>query len=223
MALMDPYGLEMFDVRIWGVVLAVTATGFIIGGGIVASKGLGRNPIRTLLLAVIVMGALGALFTIREWWWLYALGIWLYMTLIPVIEAAEQTVIQRVVPFEKQGRVFGAATALEVSTGPITAFAIAPIAEFWVIPYFRTPEGERQWAWLLGEGESRGIAMIFLVGGLVMVIAAVAAFATRSYRVLSAAYGSAPESTSEPASPSADATAPPLSSRDAAGGVTGSG
>lgn len=219
MALMDPYGLELFDVRIWGVVLAVTATGFLIGGGIIAAKGLGRNPIRTLLLAVAAMGLLGAVFTLREWWWLYALGIWAYMTLVPVIEAAEQTVIQKVVPFERQGRVFGAATALEVSTGPITSFAIAPIAEFWVIPYLRTGEGERTWSWLLGEGEMRGIALIFLIGGLIMVAAALAAFLSRSYRTLSAEYRDAPESAA------ADAGGPapgiPTSSREAAGGVGG--
>ncbi|MDT3315775.1 MFS transporter [Microbacterium sp. KSW4-11] len=217
MALMDPYGLELFDVKIWGVVLAVTATGFLIGGGIVAAKGLGTNPIRTLLLAVAAMGLLGAVFTLREWWWLYALGIWAYMTLVPVIESAEQTVIQKVVPFERQGRVFGAATALEVSTGPITSFAIAPIAEFWIIPALRTDEGRRTWSWLLGEGEMRGIALIFLIGGLVMVAAALAAFLTRSYRTLSAEYREAPETTE------ADAAAPgiPSSSREAAGGVAG--
>jgi DHA3 family multidrug efflux protein-like MFS transporter len=218
MALMDPYGLELFAVEIWGIVLAVTATGFLIGGGIVAAKGLGRNPIRTLLLAVAGMGLLGAVFTLREWWWLYALGIWAYMTLVPIIEAAEQTVIQRVVPFERQGRVFGAATALEVSTGPITSFAIAPIAEFWIIPYLRTAEGERAWSWLLGEGEVRGIALIFLVGGLVMVAAALAAFLTRSYRILSAEYATAP-STAE-AEDGTPAYAPP-SSRHAAGGLAG--
>jgi DHA3 family multidrug efflux protein-like MFS transporter len=161
------------------------------------------------------MGLLGAVFTLREWWWLYAVGIWAYMTLVPVIESAEQTVIQKVVPFERQGRVFGAATALEVSTGPITSFAIAPIAEFWVIPYLRTDEGRRTWSWLLGEGEMRGIALIFLVGGLIMVAAALAAFLTRSYRILSAEYREAPETTE------ADAGGPgiPSSSREAAGGV----
>lgn len=217
MALMDPYGLELFDVKIWGVVLAVTATGFLIGGGLVAAKGLGKNPIRTLLLAVAAMGLLGAVFTLREWWWLYAVGIWAYMTLVPVIESAEQTVIQKVVPFERQGRVFGAATALEVSTGPITSFAIAPIAEFWIIPYLRTDEGERTWSWLLGEGEMRGIALIFLVGGLIMVAAALAAFLTRSYRTLSAEYREAPETIEA----DAGGTGIPSSSREAAGGVAG--
>ena len=56
MALMDPYGLELFAVEWWGVVLGVTSTGFIIGGIVVARFGLGRNPIRTMLLLVMVMG-----------------------------------------------------------------------------------------------------------------------------------------------------------------------
>ena len=99
MALMDPYGLTLFPVEWWGIVLGVTSTGFIIGGIVIAKRGLGRNPIRTMLLVVIAMGMLGALFTIREWWWLYAVGIWLYMALIPAVEASEQTVIQKVVPF----------------------------------------------------------------------------------------------------------------------------
>ncbi|RZI93311.1 MAG: MFS transporter [Microbacterium sp.] len=217
MALMDPYGLTLFPVEWWGVVLGVTATGFLIGGGVVASRGLGRNPIRTMLLLVIVMGALGALFTIREWWWLYALGIWLYMMLIPAVEAAEQTVIQKVVPFERQGRVFGAATAIEVAAAPITAFLIAPLAEFWIIPYMNSSEGQDAWGWLLGEGEARGIALIFLVAGGVMIVFAILAFATRSYRTLSAQYATAPES-SESSAP-AGAAVPPGASPQARGGV----
>ncbi len=59
MALMDPYGLTIFTVEVWGIVLGVTATGFIIGGLVIAKFGLGRNPIRTMLLVVIGMGLLG--------------------------------------------------------------------------------------------------------------------------------------------------------------------
>ena len=32
MALMDPYGLEMFPVELWGAYFALGATGFIVGG-----------------------------------------------------------------------------------------------------------------------------------------------------------------------------------------------
>lgn len=188
MALMDPYGLELFSVEMWGIVLGVTSTGFIIGGLVVAKFGLGRNPIRTMLRVVIVMGLLGAFFTIREWWWLYAAGIWLYMAIVPVIESAEQTVIQKVVPYRRQGRVFGFAVAFESAAAPVTAFLIAPLAEFLIIPYMDGPQGQATWGWLLGEGEARGIALIFLFAGLTMVVLALLAFTTTSYRHLSAEF-----------------------------------
>jgi DHA3 family multidrug efflux protein-like MFS transporter len=188
MALMDPYGLELFPVEWWGVVLGFTSTGFIIGGLLIAKFGLGRNPIRTMLLLVVLMGVLGGLFTIREWWWLYAAGIWLYMMLIPAVEAAEQTVIQKVVPFRTQGRVFGFAAAFESAAAPVTAFLIAPIAEFLIIPYMNSDAGRSSLGWLLGDGQARGIALVFLVAGIVMVLAAVGAFFTRAYRVISAQY-----------------------------------
>ncbi|MFJ4037309.1 MFS transporter [Microbacterium sp. NPDC090007] len=213
MALMDPYGLELFrieiggrvyDAEVWGVVLAISATGFVIGGGLVARFGLGRNPIRTMLWIVIAMGLLGAVFTLREWWWLYGLGIWVYMALIPPVEAAEQTVIQKVVPYETQGRVFGFAAAFESAAAPVTSFLIAPIAQFVVIPYMNGDAGRAGWGWLLGEGQSRGIALVFLVAGLVMVVMAALAFTTRSYRTLSTQYR-----TAQVVSPSPEATDPP--------------
>lgn len=192
LALMDPYGLELFTVEQWGVAFGVASTGFLVGGAIVAKRGLGANPIRTMLILLAIMGLLGAVFALREWWWLYLGGIWLYMVLIPPVEAAEQTVIQRVVDYQNQGRVFGFAQAVESASMPITSFLIAPLAQFWIIPAVDSADGQRRWGWLLGSGDARGIALIFLVAGLLLTAAALAAFGTRSYRRLSAAYAAAP-------------------------------
>lgn len=194
LALMDPYGLTLFDVEVWGIVLGVASTGFIVGGIAIAKFGLGRNPIRTMLLVVVGMGVLGAMFTIREWWWLYAAGIFLYMALVPAVEAAEQTVIQKVVPFRRQGRVFGFAAAVESAAAPVTAFLIAPIAEFWIIPFMDSEAGQAAWGWALGEGDARGIALVFLFAGLIMVALALLAFTTRSYRLISAQFAGNEES-----------------------------
>ncbi len=191
MALMDPYGLTIFSVEMWGIVFGVAGTGFVVGGLVIAKFGLGKKPIKTLLIAVIIMGLLGAFFTIREWAWLYIAGIWLYMTLIPIIESAEQTVIQRVVPYQKQGRVFGFAQALESSAAPITAFLVAPIAEFIIIPYMNSDTGKSDLGWLLGSGDARGIALVFLVSGLILVATALLAFGTKTYRHISAFYAKA--------------------------------
>ena len=188
MALMDPYGLEMFPVELWGTYLALGATGFIVGGALVNKFGLGSNPLRTMLLAVVLMGLLGAVFTLREWAWLYVAGIWLYLVLVPVVEAAEQTVIQRVVPLHRQGRVFGFAMAFESAAAPLTAFLIAPIAQVWIIPYARSADGAAQLAPLLGVGTSRGIALVFLISGVILIAAALLAFLAPVYRRVSASY-----------------------------------
>ena len=193
MALMDPYGLTLFSAQIWGIVLAFGSTGFLIGGALVAKFGLGRKPVRTMLLIVMAMGLLGAVFKLRVWWPLNAIGIWHYMMMVPPVEAAEQTVIQKVVPYARQGRVFGMAQAMEAAAAPVTAFLIAPIAEFLIIPYMRGEQGRMQWGWLLGEGEARGIALVCLFAGLIMVVAAGLAFFTRSYRHLTELYARAPE------------------------------
>ncbi|MBO9578512.1 MAG: MFS transporter [Microbacteriaceae bacterium] len=188
LALMDAYGLQLFAVEWWGVVLGISSTGFIAGGLLVAKLGLGRNPIRTMLLLVGATAIAGAVFTIRDAWLLYAVGIWAYMALIPAIEAAEQTVIQKVVPFETQGRVFGFAQAFESAAAPITAFVIAPLAEFVIIPYMDSGAGQAAFGWLLGDGVARGIALVFFFAGIVMLVVAALAFATKSYRRISAQF-----------------------------------
>ena len=213
MALLDPYGLNMFPVEIWGLTFGIAGTGFIVGGALVAKWGLGKNPVRTMLLLVAALGLLGGVITLREWAWLFICGIWVFMLLMPAIEAAEQTVIQRVVPFEKQGRVFGLAMTFEAAAAPITSFIIAPIAEFWVVPFMDGPAGQAQWGWLLGEGESRGMALIFLWTGVITTILALAAILTPTYRRLSRSFAEAalplPPGGPAPSSPPVSPLAPP--------------
>lgn len=205
MALMDPYGIELLGVQGWGVWFAVASTGLFVGGAVIAKQGLGRRPIRTMLIVAAVIGVVSAVYGLREWGWLFVAGLWVVLALVPAIEAAEQTVIQRVVPYEKQGRVFGFAMTFEAAAAPITSLLIAPIAQLGVIPYFNSPAGRQQWDWLLGPGDSRGIALIFLIAGLVCTALALAAFLTPQYRLLAEQYDSAAPA-DDPGDP--DGTAP---------------
>ncbi|MFT4185613.1 MAG: MFS transporter [Micrococcaceae bacterium] len=188
MALLDPYGLTVFSVEIWGIVYGLTGTGFIIGGLLIGKFGLGKQPVKTLLTACIVMGILGGVLTLREWPALFIIGAWLYTILVPVLEATEQTIIQRVVPYERQGRVFGFAQAFESAAAPVTSFLVAPLAEFLVIPYMNSEAGQAQLGWLLGPGQARGIALVFLIAGIIITTASALAFKTKSYGYLSKSY-----------------------------------
>lgn len=193
MGLMDPYGLELVSVEVWGILWGVLSFGFMIGGVVVSKYGLGANPLRALLLSNLVMWSICIVFTIRESIILMSIGILVYMALIPIVEAAEQTVLQRVVPFETQGRVFGLAQAFEMAAAPISGFIVGPIAEFWLIPYMRSDVGSARWAWLLGVGESRGIALVFVCAGIAGLAFTTLALLSRPYRILSDAYAAAPK------------------------------
>ncbi|MHA7861407.1 MFS transporter [Tessaracoccus sp. Y36] len=188
MGLLDPYGLELVSVEWWGILFGLSGVGFLIGGGIIARKGLGRLPLRTLLFASLAMWVIAGAFTIRDSVVLLVAGLVTYMALMPFIEGAEQTLLQQVVPLAKQGRVFGFAQAVEVSAAPISAFIIGPMAQFWLIPYAESPAGRRQWGWLLGHGDARGIALVFVIVSIGGLILTTLVFFTRTYRRLNATY-----------------------------------
>ena len=187
-ALQDPYGLELFSPQMWGIVLGVTSLGLVAGGAIVSRTGLGANPVRTLLLLNMGIALIGMAFTLREWWWLLAGGLFIVMMLMPAAEAAEQTILQRVVPFRRQGRVFGLAQSVETAASPISAFFVGILAQQTVIPWVDSPAGQEALGWLLGTGNARGMALMFVVAGLIMLIVVLLAFASPQYRKLSAYY-----------------------------------
>lgn len=188
MTLLDPYGLSLTTVQIWGIVYALASVGFMIGGGIVAKKGLGKRPLRVLILVNVAVSVIGVIMGIREVLWLLAVSMLGYMTLFPIAEAAEQTTLQRIVPLAKQGRVFGFAQSVESAASPITAYLIGPIAHFGLIPYMKTAEGQATWGWLVGQGNARGMALAFIAAGVIMIVVSLLAFRTKSYRLLNKAY-----------------------------------
>jgi len=187
MALMDAYGLSLVSVQAWGLLWGALSVGIIVGGLVVARTGLTSNPVRILLLVNVVLWSVTALFAVRSSIVLLAIGMAVYMLLVPFAEAAEQTVLQRVVPFERQGRVFGFAQSVEQAASPLTSFLIGPITQFAVIPFMTDGWGARTIGPWFGTGPDRGIALVFVVVGVLGLVATVLAMYSRYYRELSAA------------------------------------
>ncbi|QJY48281.1 MFS transporter [Pseudonocardia broussonetiae] len=188
MALLDAYGLSLMSVQAWGLLFGVLSTGFILGGLVIARRGLGANPLRSLLLANVGLWVIATTFTLHRSVVLFAIGMYLYMSLIPWIEASEQTVLQKVVPFERQGRVFGFAQSVEQAASPLTAFLISPVAQFVFIPFMTTGAGVDLIGGWFGTGSDRGLALVFVLTGLVGLAVTLAALRTRQYRNLSERY-----------------------------------
>ncbi len=188
MSLIDPYGLELVSVEVWGIIWGFLSVGFILGGIVVARRGLGTSPLRTLFLANITMWTVTILFPLYSSVVPLIVGFFIYLCLMPAVEAAEQTIVQRVVPFEVQGRVFGFAQAVETAASPVTAFLIGPVADLWVIPFMTTGGGVASIGAWFGTGAVRAMALVFIVAGVIGLAVTLAAMGSRAYRQLSGHY-----------------------------------
>jgi len=185
---MDAYGLSLVSVQTWGILWGFLSLGFIVGGLIVARKGLGKNPLKTLFLANIAMWIVAIFFTIQAAILLLTIGLFIYLCLIPVVEAAEQIILQTVIPYERQGRVFGFAQSIEQAASPLTALMVGPLAQFIFIPFMTTGAGVELLGPWFGTGTDRGIALLFTVTGALGLLVTVLAMRSRPYQELSIKY-----------------------------------
>ncbi len=151
MSLIDPYGLTLVSVEVWGIVMAFTSLGFIVGGILVARRGLGPIPSARCCSRTSVMwivrsrsqfgprccrsrSASSSSSPSPPW---------------PSVRADDHPE-SRAVP--RQGRVFGFGQSIETAASPITAFLIGPIAQFWIIPSMTNGS----LAASIGRGSARG-------------------------------------------------------------------
>lgn len=189
MALLDAYGLSLVSVQVWGLLFGVLSTAFIVSGIVISKTGLGKNPLKTLLTVNVITWSVCCLFTLQSSIWLLAGGCFIWMLLGPYAEAAEHTTLQKVVPLERQGRVFGFAQSIEQSASPLTAFLIGPLTQFYFIPLMSEggvgADAIGDW---FGVGPERGIALVFTLAGIVGVLVTILAFNSPQYRQLSAFY-----------------------------------
>jgi DHA3 family multidrug efflux protein-like MFS transporter len=206
MSLMDAYGLELVSVEAWGLLWGFISLGFIAGGMAVARYGVGRIPLRAVVAGNLVNWAICSVFAVRSSIVLLTIGMVVWLTLIPVIEAAEQTILQRAIPFERQGRVFGFAQLVENAAAPLTAFLMAPLAESVFMPFMTDGAGARWIGDWFGTGPDRGIALMFTIAGILGVAATLRAWTSGSYRRLAPATASA-EPAPAPATGLADCAA----------------
>ena len=188
MGLMDAYGLSLVSVEVWGVLWAILSCGFIVGGLFIAKFGLGKNPLFAMFAANIVIWIVSSVFTIQPSIVLLCVGMFIYISVVPFIEAAEHTIIQKVVPLERQGRVFGFAQSVEMSAAPLTTFLIGPVTELFFIPFMTTGMGVSLIGGWFGTGADRGIALVFTVTGIIGLIVTLITMRTKYYHLLSKRY-----------------------------------
>jgi DHA3 family multidrug efflux protein-like MFS transporter len=187
-ALMDAYGLTLVDVEVWGTLWGFLSLSFILGGLYISKYGLGANPLATLFRNNIIAWTICIFFTVQPSIALLTVGVFIWLFLIPFTEAIEQTILQKVVPPERLGRVIGFAHSVEQAASPITAFLIGPIAQLIFIPLMTTGAGAKAIGHWYGTGIGRGIGLVFTTAGALGLMVTLFAMRSKAYALLAERY-----------------------------------
>ncbi|MGN9810003.1 MFS transporter [Micromonospora sp. BQ11] len=184
LVLVAPLVLSSHPPSALGVINAVGAVGMIAVSGLMSFTRQPRHLVRAVLAVAVLHGfLLVGIGSSQGVPWLLAVCMFGILGGYAVTNAVTPTLWQRKTPTEVQGRVFAIRRLLAWSADPI-AFAVAgPLAEYVGTPLVDGPLAGSAGR-LTGSGTGGGIAMVFLLAGVLLLGVVAATCVPRSVRRL---------------------------------------
>ncbi|GAA1848854.1 MFS transporter [Myceligenerans crystallogenes] len=187
--LQTPMVLDLSDEETLGTIRSVAAVGMLVASIVISAAGLGTRH-RAYLAAGLAGGGVAvlAMGTTPNVW---AIGVFtfLFFATLPVLNTSVEVLVRAAIPNETQGRVFGLMGLLS-QLGYIVAYGISGLLADHVFNPLLTADGalaETAGQWV-GVGASRGIGLMFILVGLMLVAIAVVVYRARSIRTIEQEY-----------------------------------
>jgi DHA3 family macrolide efflux protein-like MFS transporter len=161
-----------------GVVLGLGSAGSLVGGIVMTAWGGGKKQKMNLILGLAPVLGLGLfLMGLRPSVPLIAVGYLLFFFVIPVLNASHMAIWQNKVEPDVQGRVFAMRRLVFQTSYPIAFLAAGPLADRVFEPLL-APGGPLadSVGTLIGVGDGRGIGLLFMTMGCLLITAALAGF-----------------------------------------------
>lgn len=184
--LTGPLVLSFSAASALGAVQSVAGVGMLAGSiGISAWGGPQRRM--PAVIGFISLGAIG-LFVVglKASIWVVGAGFFLLMFSVPFASGISQAIFQSKVAPDVQGRVFATRGMISRSMMPLAFLLAGPLADRVFEPLFRQ-DGKlaaTSLGMLIGTGPGRGIGFLFMVSGLILVLAGGLAWANARIRNL---------------------------------------
>ncbi|MCA9995376.1 MAG: MFS transporter [Anaerolineales bacterium] len=160
------------NAQIFGWVTSAGAIGGIVGGLLMSAWGGPKQKVHGVLLGWAASGLLGmVIMGLGQTWLVWAASAFLGSALVPLINGSNQAIWQAKVAPDVQGRVFSIRRLIAWVTTPLGQLLVIPMTDGWLEPAMRT-EGElfNWFGWLVGSGPGAGIALLFVLTGILATI-----------------------------------------------------
>jgi MFS transporter, DHA3 family, macrolide efflux protein len=171
MVLFTPLFLSFASPAALGTALSLAGIGYLAGGILMSVWGGGKQRIPVMLVALLVLGVFMGAIGLRASTPFIIVCIFVTAFCSPVINSASQAIWQSKVAPDVQGRVFSIKRMIVMAT-PLAAYLLAgPLADRVFEPLLR-PQGAlaASLGQIIGIGPGRGIALIFIIMGILLVL-----------------------------------------------------
>jgi len=166
------------DELVFGSVQSIGAIGGVVGGVAMSAWGGPRRRIHGVLLGWVCSALLGqALLGVGRTLPVWSIALFLLMFFVPFINGSNQAIWQAKVPPGVQGRVFTTRRLIAWLVTPLSRLLAGPLVDRGLEPAMA--EGGRLvpvFGWLVGEGAGAGIALLFVVTGLLAAMTGAGAY-----------------------------------------------
>lgn len=181
-----PLVLSFASASALGIVQTIFGIGMLAGGVAMSAWGGGQNRAATIVGAVAV-SALGLTITgLRPSVLSISIGLFVLMFCVPFAAGASQAIFQSKVAPAIQGRVFAMRDAISRSTMPLAFLFAGVLADHVFEPLLRE-EGALAATWVgqfLGTGAGRGMGLMFVLSGLLLIVVSAVAWANPHIRLI---------------------------------------
>lgn len=176
-ALFAPMILAFTSADVLGTVLSIAGSGMLVGGLVMSVWGGSKRRIHSLLGFLILAGLSIVAIGLRPSVPLIAAAAFGFFFCIPIASGSSQAIWQSKVAPDVQGRVFSIRSMLATSAAPLAYILAGPLADRVFEPLLAVggplagSVGQ-----IIGAGPGRGIGLIFILMGILNVLATTAGY-----------------------------------------------
>ena len=184
-AVIAPMILGFASADVLGVIISVAGGGMLVGSLVMSAWGGPKRRIDGVLRFEMLSGLCFLLIGLRPSAWPIALGAFGAHLTIAVIYGSNQTIWQSKVPPDIQGRVFATQQMIAKSTTPLAYLIAGPLADTLFEPLLAS-DGPlaASVGGIIGVGPGRGIGLLFIMMGILKVVASLGGYSYPRIRLV---------------------------------------
>jgi DHA3 family macrolide efflux protein-like MFS transporter len=169
---------------ILGSVMSAGSVGGLVGAGVLALWGGPKRKVHGILIGMVLVSLFGGLLIgLGRAPYVWALGLFLSIFFIPIVNGSNQAIWQAKVAPDVQGRVFATRLLIAQTSVPIAMILAGPLADQVFEPGMMAGGNlEPLFGGLVGSGPGAGMALMLLIAGVLGILVGLGAYAFRTVR-----------------------------------------